>query len=321
MFKKYLCYANKLVSFLCLSLSLTSSVAFASQKIRLALNWKPEPQFGGFYEAERLGLFEKNKLKLTILPGGSGTPTLQMLASQRAEYAIVSADEMVLAQDRGVKDLVALFAVYQTNPQAIMTHSERGFQTLEQVFKSEGTILWQAGLPYASFLKKKYSPFKVKEAPYSGGIALFQNNKQISQQVFVTSEPIQAKASKLDPKVFLVAEAGFNPYTTVLITHRKRLTENKAEVLKLIDVVRASWSSYLKSPQATNRMMQKLNPSLSLEFFNQSADAQKDLIRIKSSKLKLGEMTLDRWSQLQEQLKDLGLVQKTQDPNLYFYRE
>lgn len=300
---------------------LSSSVSFAKQEIRLALNWKPEPQFGGFYEAERLGLFAKNNLKVTLIQGGSGTPTLQILGSQKAEYAIVSADELVLAQDRGLRDVVALFAVYQTNPQGIMTHSERGFQSLEQVFKTEGTLLWQAGLPYAGFLKKKYSPFKVKEAPYSGGIALFQNNKQLSQQIFVTSEPIQARDSKLNPKVFLVAEAGFNPYTTVLITHKKRLIENKAEVLKMIDAVRSAWSSYLDSPLATNQMMQKLNPSLSLDFFNQSAEAQKDLIRVKSSKLKLGEMSLERWSQLQDQLKDLGLIQKTQDPSLYFYQE
>lgn len=316
-----LCYTKRLICFLGLGLILNNATAFASSEIRLALNWKPEPQFGGFYEAQRQGLFEKNNLKVKIIPGGSGTPTLQMLASQKAEYAIVSADEMVLAQDRGVKDLVALFAVFQINPQGLMTHPERGFQSLEQIFKSEGTLLWQAGLPYAGFLKKKYAPLIAKEAPYSGGIALFQNTKLISQQVFVTSEPLQAQSLGLRPKVFLVAEAGFNPYTTVLITTRKRLADHKDEVSNIRSVVRSAWTSYLESPESTNMMMQKLNPSLSLDFFNQSSKAQKDLIQIQSAKMKLGEMTLERWNQLQDQLKDLGLISKTQDPQLYFLRE
>jgi ABC-type nitrate/sulfonate/bicarbonate transport system substrate-binding protein len=42
------------------------------RKIRLALNWKPEPEFGGFYAAP----FSNNGLDVEILPGGAGTPTV-----------------------------------------------------------------------------------------------------------------------------------------------------------------------------------------------------------------------------------------------------
>lgn len=298
-----------------------ASCAFANSEVRVALNWKPEPQFGGFYEAQRLDLFKKNQLNVRLVPGGSGTPTLQMLAAKQTEYAIVSADEMIMAQDRGVKDLIALFAVYQTNPQGIMVHSSRGFKSLEDVFKNEGTLLWQAGLPYASFLKKKYAPLKVKEAPYSGGISLFQNSPKISQQIFVTSEPLQAEESGLKIQTFLVADSGFNPYTTVLITTRQRLAQNQKEVLALRDIFRESWESYLKSPELTNQRMHKLNPSLSLEFFAKSAAAQKDLILTQKKDIKIGSMSLQRWTELQDQLIDLGLIKKAQPAELYFLKD
>jgi hypothetical protein len=36
-----------------------AATAPAAQKIRLQLNWKPEPQFGGFYQADLDGLFAR----------------------------------------------------------------------------------------------------------------------------------------------------------------------------------------------------------------------------------------------------------------------
>ncbi len=52
--------------------------------VQLALNWKAEPQFGGFYAAQVLGLYAKNSLDVAIIEGGSGTPTIQMLARARS---------------------------------------------------------------------------------------------------------------------------------------------------------------------------------------------------------------------------------------------
>src|SRR5207249_4592205 len=56
------------------------------QRIRLALNWKPDPQFGGFYAAP----YQKHSLDVQILPGGAGTPSVQMIGAGSAEFGIVS---------------------------------------------------------------------------------------------------------------------------------------------------------------------------------------------------------------------------------------
>ena len=58
-------------------------------QISLALNWKPEPQFGGFYAAQQAGAFTSRGLTVDILPGGSGTPTIQMVGAGKVDYAIV----------------------------------------------------------------------------------------------------------------------------------------------------------------------------------------------------------------------------------------
>jgi NitT/TauT family transport system substrate-binding protein len=209
-------------------------------KVRLALNWKPEPQFGGFYAAQQIGAYTSRGLDVEILPGGSGTPTVQMVAAGQAEFGIVSADELVIARSKGA-DVVALFATYQTNPQGIMTHASRGFKDIGDVFKGGGTLAMQRGLPYAEFLVNKYGENGVKIVPYAGGIGIFLKDKQFSQQCFVTSEPILARKSGAEEKTFLVADAGYNPYTTVVVTRGSYLRQHEHETYQMTLAVTDGW--------------------------------------------------------------------------------
>ena len=114
--------------------------------VTLQLNWKPEPQFGGFYAAEVEGIYARHGLDVTITGGGAGAPTVDMIGAGTVPFAIVSADEIVRARAMG-NLVVALFAVYQTNPQGIMTRASRGFKILADIFSHPGTLAMERGLP------------------------------------------------------------------------------------------------------------------------------------------------------------------------------
>jgi NitT/TauT family transport system substrate-binding protein len=288
-----------------------------AEPVRLALNWKPEPQFGGFYASQVDDAYKNNALDVTIIEGGSGTPTIQVLGAGKVEYAVVSADEVVISHDRGAKNVIALFATFQTNPQAIMTHAERGFHTLEDVLKSDGMLLWQAGLPYAQYLTKKYAPIKVTRAPYLGGIGNFQNDPKLSQQCFATSEPLTAARAGLEVTTFLIAESGYNPYTTVLVTTREHLQRHPDQVQRMVAAVRAGWEAYLKDPTRANAAMGALNKAMDAQTFIDSAAAQAPLIRTGDA-TPLGAMTLARWRTLVDQLVVLKSIKKPVNPQDLF---
>ena len=92
----------------------------AGTTYKLALNWLPEPQFGGFYQALIDDEFKKQGLNVEILPGGSGTPTVQMLTKGVVDFAIVSAEEILISNDKNLKNtVVGIFAAFQKNPQMI----------------------------------------------------------------------------------------------------------------------------------------------------------------------------------------------------------
>jgi NitT/TauT family transport system substrate-binding protein len=288
-------------------------------QVTLQLNWKPEPQFGGFYAAEVDGIYGRHGLNVTITAGGAGAPTIDMIGAGTVPFAIVSADEIVRARAMG-NLVVALFTVYQTNPQGIMTRASRGFKTLADIFTHPGILAMERGLPYSDFLQKKYGfgNLKIVPSPF-GDLSLYRSEENYAMQCFVTSEPLAAKKTGIEPQTFLIAESGYNPYTTVLATSESYLKSNPQIVKSMIDAVREGWQAYLTDPTKANEYMGGLNPTMDAQTFKDSAAAQKPLIESADTKrVGLGAMTPDRWQMLVQQLVELKVIEKRMDPKANF---
>jgi NitT/TauT family transport system substrate-binding protein len=246
-----------------------------------------------------------------LRPGGAGAPTVEMVGAGTVPFAIVSGDEIVSARANG-NLVVALFAVYQTNPQGIMTRASRGFKSLDDVFSHEGTLAMERGLPYSEFLKNKYGFDKLKIIPSPfGDLSLYRSEENYAMQCFVTSEPLAARRLGIEPQTFLIAESGYNPYTTVLATSDAYLKSNPKVVAAMIQAVREGWQAYLANPTQANDAMARLNPTMDAQTFIDSAAAQAPLIVAeRAAGIDLGAMSLDRWKTLVQQLTDLKVIDK-----------
>ena len=283
------------------------------ENVRIALNWKPEPEFGGLYEAQRAGEFAKRGLAVEIT-GGPGAPVVQMVEAGQVEFGFAAADEVVVARDRG-SDVVAVFATYQTNPQGVMVHASRGLSSLRDLFTAGGTLAVEPGLAYVKHLQKEFDLSKMTIVPYGYSIAPFLNDPQMAQQVFVTAEPIAAKRQGADPQVFLIAETGFDPYAAVVIASGAQVREHPERVAKLVAALRAGWRAYLDDPGPANAAMGVLNKEMDAETFELAADAQKPLIEDDFARQHgIGAMSQGRWATLASQLRALAIVDKEPDP-------
>jgi NitT/TauT family transport system substrate-binding protein len=295
----------------------SSSAAPTNTHVTLALNWVPEPEFGGFYAARESGAYAKNGLDVEVRGGSADVPVVQMVATGRVEFATVGGDELVIAESRGA-DVVAVFATFQTSPQCIMVHAERHLTKLEDVFQS-GTVALETGLSFTKFLKAEFKWGGATVVPYDGGIAHFLIDPNFAQQGYATSEPIAAKRAGQNPQVFLVSDAGFNPYDTVVVTGRKFAENNPDLVQKFVLATRAGWRNYLDDPAPTNAVLGKLNKTMDAATFAAIADAQKPFIETpETKKLGLGGMTTERWKALSQTLLDLSLIPSAPNPSTLF---
>lgn len=299
------------------NLSAADAPKLTLSKVKLALNWVPEPEFGGFYAAKIKGIYEKYGIDVEIIPGGAGSPTVQMVAAGKIEFAVTSGEEVIVSRARGA-DVIAVFSVYQKSPLAIMAHKERNLRSIADVFSS-GTLAIEKGRSFYEFLKKKYDFSKVKVVPYTGGVASFLHDPKFAQQGFMFSEPILAKRQGANPQVFLIADAGYNPYMEVLAVKGDYLKTHESLVKNFVQATREGWKEYLRSPDEANQHMAKLNKAMDPLTFKECAEAQTILIDDEFAKKNgLGAMSETRWKEHSEQLVALKVIEKAVSPSEYF---
>ncbi len=308
-----------LVALICSIGSTTFATKATKKTIEVTLNWKAEPEFGGFYQAVLGKTLKRSWEELAVVEGGASTPTIQMVAAGKIDFAIANGDEVVISQALGT-DVVALFATYQTDPHGIMVREDSGVQNLKELLsKPDFTIALQRGIGSTLFVQKKFAPVKAKIVPFTGGITNYLADKKFAQQCFVTSEPLAAKKQGKPARAFLIADEGYNPYSVVLVTRKQVIARDPELVKAVVAAVRQGWMDYLAKPEAANKHMAGLNKSMDLETFNKIAIGQKNLIETADTKKSgLGTMTAARWKILVDQLFEMKLIKKKPDPTALF---
>ncbi len=279
------------------------------KEIELALNWFPEAEHGGFYEALVNKHYEKENLKVKILAGGPGVPVLQQVATSRVAYGVVNADDVLNAVASGA-DVVAIYAPMQTNPRCIMVHEESGIEKISDI--KNMTLAMSARPSFRHWLTAKNKFEGVKIVPYPPNIMVFLKDKKFAQQAYNIAEPFTARSKGAKPKVLMLSDLGFNPYASVLITTNKRIREKPEEVKAMIKASITGWENYIKEPTKTNAHIHSLNEGMTLDILKFGAEELKALVKPIDKNVPANGMIYERWKILADQLKEAKLVDLTE---------
>jgi NitT/TauT family transport system substrate-binding protein len=102
--------------------------------------------------------------------------------------------------------------------------------------------------------------------PYNHSLAPFLSDKTAAMQGFATAEPKRmAEATGREPRVFLLADHGWNSYSTVLETRTQLIEERPELVQRFIDASIAGWRNYLaggKPAAVADELIKKENPAM-----------------------------------------------------------
>jgi NitT/TauT family transport system substrate-binding protein len=281
--------------------------------VTLQLNWYPEAEHGGYYAALAAGYYRDAGLDVTILSGGPETPVVQQVARQAAMFGIVNADNMLFARAQQAP-VVALMAPLQTSPRCLIVHESSGitdFAGLKNL-----TIAMSPASAFTHFLQHKLPLENVRVVPYSGNVAQFLVNKDYAQQGYVFSEPFVARKAGGDPRVLLVSDLGFNPYTSLLFTSDALVAERPEVVAKMVAASIRGWQKYLESPEAANERIHQANPEMDADVLEFGAEAIRPLVLNEEAKQQgLGVMSAERWQTLANQLIEIGQL-KAEDAHV-----
>jgi NitT/TauT family transport system substrate-binding protein len=277
--------------------------------VRLFLNWYPEAEHGGYYAALVHGFYRDAGLDVEIVKGGPSAPVVPQVDGGQMEFGISNADGLLLARAEEAQ-VVALMAPLQTSPRCIMVHEALGISDFTGL---KNMTLAMNPQPFSSFLQKHVALENVTIVPYQGSVAQFLTDEHFGQQAYVFSEPFTAKQKGGDPKTLLVADLGFNPYTSVLFTSEKYLREHEDVASRMAAASVIGWQHYLEHPDETNRHIHDINPEMSLEALEFGVKVIEPLaVDDATREHGLGTMSLDRWQTLARQLEELGLLKPGQ---------
>jgi len=274
--------------------------------VKLALNWYPEAEHGGYFAADELNHFDTAKLKVEIIHGrpGASRMIMQELATGRIDFAISSADQVVEQRARGLP-IVALLAPVQKSPRCIMVHAASGFGSLKELANVELAV--SETRPFALWMKKQLPLKDVTIVPFNGLVGEFLAKPNFAQQAYVFSEPFIAREQGSDPAVLMLSDIGYNPYASVLVTSEDVLKDHPNLVRNMVTACQFGWAAYLETPDATNIRLHQENADMSLAALNYGATALQKLCQTESD-TPIGTMTTERWQELIDQLVELKII-------------
>jgi NitT/TauT family transport system substrate-binding protein len=212
-------------------LPLLLGVVFAADKparITVQLDWVPEPEHGGFYQAQAKGFFREEGLEVVLLPGGPGAQVVPSVATGKADVGQADDISTLLQQAEGL-------------------HADSSVRRFEDL--QGKTIIARPGWPFLEFLKRKYG-LTVNVVAQNFSSAAFLGNKEALQQGYYIAEPFHiTQAGGKMPRFLSTWDAGFRGYA-VLITNRRFARERPADLRAFTRAYIRGWRDYLEGDPA-----------------------------------------------------------------------
>lgn len=273
----------------------------ASPTISVQLNWYPEAEHGGVYQAAADGTYQQAGLQVEIRPGARGTQAATELELRRVQFAFANADDVIIYRRQGM-DIVAVLAAMQDSPRCILVREDSGVDSFEGL--AGMTLQRQAGRPFLEFMRSRGILDQVQEVPYSGSVSSLVGDKSIAIQAYSFAEPLLAEQQGVKVRRLMVNELGWNPYASVLITTGSLIKEQPEMVRQFVQATCRGWQNYMTDPVRGNEAILAANEhGMTAEALKFGSVELKTLVMPGEMPLeKVGQMSLDRWTQLVEQM-------------------
>jgi NitT/TauT family transport system substrate-binding protein len=298
-------------------ISLTGA-AQALDQVTFGTNWKAQAEHGGFYQAVATGIYEKHGLDVTIRPGGPQVNHAQLLAAGQIDFNM--GGNVFGAFNYVLNDIpmVTVAATFQKDPQILMAHPDQGFETLADLKGRPILVSQDARATFWEWLKVEYGFTDDMIRPYTFNPAPFLADPGGIQQGYLTSEPFAVeREGGFVPHVFLLADAGYDTYSTTIETSWRLVEENPDLVQRFIDASIEGWYGYLYGdPAPGNALIKADNPDMTDEQIAYSIAKLKEygiLDSREAEQLGIGAMTDERWRNFFRFAADAGLYPKDLD--------
>jgi NitT/TauT family transport system substrate-binding protein len=299
---------------------LTGNATFGQtlDKVSFATNWVAEAEHGGFYQALADGTYRRYRLDVTIVPGGPQVNNRILLPVGKIDfYLSANTLQSFDAVEQNIPTIVVA-AMFQKDPQVLIAHPSRGINDLKDLKNLILYVSKEGMATYFQWLKADYGFADAQVRPYTFNPQPFLADRNSAMQGYVTSEPYAIeKQTGIKPKIFLIADYGFNSYSTLIETRRDLVERNPDLVQRFVDASIIGWYNYIHGDNVpANDMIKRQNPEMTDDLLAYSVAKMKEYGIVDSGdarELGIGAMTDARMASFFDKMVRAGVVRRDID--------
>jgi putative hydroxymethylpyrimidine transport system substrate-binding protein len=293
--------------------------AAQTQPLNLMLDWLPNADHVGIYQALADGGFAKAGLKVHLqVPTDPATP-LQALAAGKVDAAISYEPQLLLARDAG-EPLVAIAALVQRPLTSIVSVHSKHITTPQDL---RGKTIGDAGIPYQqAYLKTILAHAgvpagSVKDVNVGANLvpAMLSGRVDATIGAYWNYEAIQLRQAGKRPDVIPVDDAGVPTYDElVLVVRENEIANQTNELRRLVQALGRGYQAARTDPTAAVDALVSANPTLNRKL--QAASVQATLPAFFPAKTSLpwGWQDQTQWNAFGKWMLAQHLINKAQTP-------
>ena len=280
-------------------------------KVTLLLDWYPEAENAGYFYALVHGLYARAGLDVEIAPLGPNAAVEPQVALGKYDFGLGSSDQVLIARGRGIP-LVMVMGSLQHDPVGVMVHESSPVRTFADL--DGRTVAAQPGVPWLSYVAKKYRLGNLRTLPLNFDYAAFMRDPNYIQQCFVTSEPPMMAHQGVKVRTLWVKDTGCDAYMA-LESSEAFVAAHPETVRAFVAASIAGWRGYLADPAATHAEILRRNPAMTPLQLELSRQAMLDYHLVEAEGAPAGQVDPQRMQNQYTILRDLHII-----PADYDYR-
>jgi NitT/TauT family transport system substrate-binding protein len=286
-------------------------VAQNLDRVSFQTNWRAQAEHGGYYLAVANEIYRRHGIECEIRMGGPQQNPAQLLLAGRVDMIMSNAFQS-LNYVRENLPFLCIASIMQKDPQILMTHEGNGINSFEDMRGRPILIGAASRVSFWPFLRRRFGFTDEQIRPYTFNVGPFMADRNAIQQGFLSSEPYAAMQAGARPKVFLLADAGFNNYQTTIEISRRMVAEKRDVVQRFVDATMEGWSQYMRGQDiaAANERIKRDNPDMDdgkLAYALRVMNERGIVMSGDAETLGIGAMTHERWQSFYENTRDVGI--------------
>ena len=294
--------------------------------VSLALDWYPNSNHAGIYEAVRQGYFDEEGLDVNIYTPSDPSTILQTVGAGRDDFGINYQPDLLQARSEGIP-VVAVTGIVQHPLNSIMTLTDSGLHRpgdLRGKKIGHPGILSNQGMleTMLNFDGVELSEVEMVNVGFELVPALLGGRVDAVVGAYWTHESILIELEGHDVTIMRMEEWGVPDfYELVLVASEETIADRPEVVQRFVNAFSRGFESALENPQKSidaliegaeegtvNEELERKGVDLLLPMWSGDAPS-------------FGWQVSEKWATLSDWMKGRGLVKADLDPNTAFTNE